>query len=171
MPFSLLGQGKAGISGLHSRLPRGGRPRLLVLKGLVGLHRTFQLQLLQHYWLGHRLGLYLDIEMTMPVLRVAVPLVVHTVIQVYAQPVTLKKLKLKGSMKTYKTFEKIPWRREWQPSPVFLPRELHGQRSLLLLLLLSCFSHVRLFAAPWNSLGQNTGVGSLSLLQETRTHA
>ena len=23
-----------------------------------------------------------------------------------------------------------PWRREWQPTPVFLPRELHGQRSL-----------------------------------------
>ena len=28
---------------------------MLVLKGLVGLHRTVQLQLLQHYWLGHRL--------------------------------------------------------------------------------------------------------------------
>ena len=24
---------------------------------------------------------------------------------------------------------KIPWRREWQPTPVFLPREFHGQRS------------------------------------------
>ena len=30
--------------------------RELVLKGLVGLHRTVQLQL-QCYWLGHRLGL------------------------------------------------------------------------------------------------------------------
>ena len=30
---------------------------MLVLKGLVGLHRTIQLQLLQCYWLGHRLGL------------------------------------------------------------------------------------------------------------------
>ena len=30
---------------------------VLVLKGLVGLDRTFQLQLLQCYWLGHRLGL------------------------------------------------------------------------------------------------------------------
>ena len=30
---------------------------MLVLKGLVGLHRTIQLQLLQHYWLGHSLGL------------------------------------------------------------------------------------------------------------------
>ena len=25
---------------------------------------------------------------------------------------------------------KIPWRRKWQPSPVFLPGESHGQRSL-----------------------------------------
>ena len=25
---------------------------------------------------------------------------------------------------------KIPWRREWLPTPVFLPREVHGQRSL-----------------------------------------
>ena len=29
----------------------------VVLKGLVGFHRTIQLQLLQHYWSGHRLGL------------------------------------------------------------------------------------------------------------------
>ena len=26
---------------------------------------------------------------------------------------------------------KIPWRREWQPTPIFLPRESHGQRSLV----------------------------------------
>ena len=25
----------------------------------------------------------------------------------------------------------IPWRREWQPTPVFLPGEFHGQRSLV----------------------------------------
>ena len=25
---------------------------------------------------------------------------------------------------------KIPWRRSWQPTPVFLPGESHGQRSL-----------------------------------------
>ena len=30
---------------------------MLVLKDLVGLHRTIQIQLLQHYWLGHRLEL------------------------------------------------------------------------------------------------------------------
>ena len=30
---------------------------LLVLEGLVGLHRTIQLQLLQHYWPGQRPGL------------------------------------------------------------------------------------------------------------------
>ena len=26
---------------------------------------------------------------------------------------------------------KIPWRRKWPPTPVFLPREFHGQRSLV----------------------------------------
>ena len=25
----------------------------------------------------------------------------------------------------------IPWRREWQHTPVFLPEEFHGQRSLV----------------------------------------
>ena len=25
---------------------------------------------------------------------------------------------------------KIPWRKKWQPTPVFLPGESHGQRSL-----------------------------------------
>ena len=34
---------------------------MLVLKSLVGLHRTVQLPLLQCYWLGHRLD-YHDIE-------------------------------------------------------------------------------------------------------------
>ena len=26
--------------------------------------------------------------------------------------------------------QKIPWRRKWQPTPVFLPGESHGQRNL-----------------------------------------
>ena len=26
---------------------------------------------------------------------------------------------------------KIPWRRAWQPTPVFLPGESHGQRGLV----------------------------------------
>ena len=30
---------------------------VLVLEGLIDLHRTVQLQFLQHYWSGHRLGL------------------------------------------------------------------------------------------------------------------
>jgi len=28
-------------------------------------------------------------------------------------------------------FKKIPWRRKWQPSPVFLPEKPNGQRSLV----------------------------------------
>ena len=31
----------------------------------------------------------------------------------------------------YPSFGKIPWRRAWQPIPVFLPGESHGQRSLV----------------------------------------
>ena len=26
---------------------------------------------------------------------------------------------------------KIPWRKDWQPSPVFLPERFHGQMSLM----------------------------------------
>ena len=44
---------------LHSSPPwwKGLLFLVLVLEGLAGLHRTIQLQLLQHYWSGHRLGL------------------------------------------------------------------------------------------------------------------
>ena len=31
----------------------------------------------------------------------------------------------------YTQVGKIPWGREWQPTPVFLPGEFHGQRSLV----------------------------------------
>ena len=34
---------------------------MFILEGLVGLHRTVQLQLLKHCWSGHRLG-FCDIE-------------------------------------------------------------------------------------------------------------
>ena len=41
----------------HSPIMKRASFWVLVLEGLVGLHRTVQVQLLQHYWLGHRLGL------------------------------------------------------------------------------------------------------------------
>ena len=47
---------------------------------------------------------------------------------------------------------RFPWRRERLPSPLFWPGEFHGQRSLA-------------GYSPCNSPGQNTGVGSCSLLQ------
>ena len=31
----------------------------------------------------------------------------------------------------FNTVRKISWRREWQPTPVFLPGKFHGQRSLV----------------------------------------
>ena len=35
---------------------------------------------------------------------------------------------------------KIPWRRKWQPTPVFLPGKSHGQRRLVVY-------------SPWNHKG------------------
>lgn len=34
-------------------------------------------------------------------------------------------------MKVWSWVRKIPWRRKWQPTPVFLPEKSHGQRSLV----------------------------------------
>ena len=51
-----------GVSGLptcafQSPIMKGHLLGVLVLEGLVGLHRTVPLQLLQRYGSGHRLGL------------------------------------------------------------------------------------------------------------------
>ena len=36
-----------------------------------------------------------------------------------------------GDLGSFPWVRKIPWRRRWQPTPVFLPGEFHGQRSLV----------------------------------------
>ena len=36
-----------------------------------------------------------------------------------------------GGLSSIPGVGKIPWRRKWQPTPVFLPGESHGQRSLV----------------------------------------
>ena len=36
-----------------------------------------------------------------------------------------------GDLRFNPWFGKIPWRREWQPTPMFLPGEFHGQGSLV----------------------------------------
>ena len=36
-----------------------------------------------------------------------------------------------GNMGSIPGSGRSPWRREWQPTPVFLPGEFHGQRSLV----------------------------------------
>ena len=36
-----------------------------------------------------------------------------------------------GDLGSHAWVGKIPWRREWQPTPVFLPGESHRQRSLV----------------------------------------
>ena len=48
-----------------------------------------------------------------------------------AQMVKKKKIHLQCRRPGFDLWvRKIPWRKEWLPTPVFLPGELHGQRSL-----------------------------------------
>ena len=51
---------------------------------------------------------------------------------------------------------KIPWRRKWQPAPVWVSESCS---------VVSYSLQPHDLYSPWNSPGQNTGVGSLSLLQ------
>ena len=37
----------------------------------------------------------------------------------------------KGDVNSIPGLGRFPWRRKWQPTPVFLPREFCGQRSLV----------------------------------------
>ena len=57
-----------------------------------------------------------------------------------------RKLKKRGRCGFDPWVGKIPWRRKWQPSPVFLPGESHGQRSLA--------GH-----GPWGRKGSDTTEG------------
>ena len=43
----------------------------------------------------------------------------------------VKKLLACKRLRLYPRVGKMPWRREWQPIPGFLPGEFHGQRSLV----------------------------------------
>jgi len=45
-------------------------------------------------------------------------------------PQTVKNLLQFRRSRFHSWVRKIPWRREWLPTPVFLPGEFHGQRSL-----------------------------------------
>ena len=51
---------------------------------------------------------------------------------------------------------KLPWRRAWQPTPVFLPGESHGQRSLV-------------DYSPWGHKGSDK-TEQLSMRVHTHTH-
>ena len=43
---------------------------------------------------------------------------------------TVKNLPAVQETRVQSLVRKIPWRRAWRPTPVFLPEESHGQRSL-----------------------------------------
>ena len=50
--------------------------------------------------------------------------------------------------------KKIPWRRKWLPTPVFLPEKFHGPRSLVGYSLLGSKSQTRLSVSPLNLASQ-----------------
>ena len=62
-----------------------------------------------------------------------IPVTYSIICQLWASQVALgvKSLPANAGDKTFR-FDpwiwKIPWRRAWQPTPVFLPRDSHGQR-------------------------------------------
>ena len=85
---------------------------MFILEGLVDLHRTIQLQLLQHYWLVHSLD-NCDIEwFALETNRD------HSVISEIAS-----KYCISNSFVEHDGY----WRREWQATSVFLPSEPHEQ--------------------------------------------
>ena len=51
---------------------------------------------------------------------------------------TVKNLRAMQETQVQSLGQPDPWRREWQPTPVFLPGEFYGQRSLAGYNLLSC---------------------------------
>ena len=59
----------------------------------------------------------------------------HLPASLMVQSVKKKKKKKKNHLPRQETrfsprVRKIPWRKKWQPTPVFLPGKSHGQRSL-----------------------------------------
>ena len=124
-------------------------------KGLVGLHRTIELQLLQHYWSGHRFGLlwywmvclgneqrsfcrFWDCIQVLHFREKA--MAPHSSTLAWKIPWMEEpgRLQSMGSLRvghdwvtslSILTF--MLWRRKWQPTPVFLSGESQGQRSLV----------------------------------------
>ena len=58
-----------------------------------------------------------------------IKITIITEISLVAQ--TLKRLPAMRETWVQSLGQEIPWRRKWQPTPVFLPGESHGQRSLV----------------------------------------
>ena len=121
---------------------------VLVLEGLLGLHRTIQLKLLQHYWLGHRLGSPLYWMVCLgneqksfcrfwDCIQAMAP---HSSTLAWKIPWMEEpgRLQSMGSLSVrydwpilLSLFTFMHWRRKWQPTLVFLPGESQGWGSLV----------------------------------------
>ena len=60
---------------------------------------------------------------------------------------------------------KIPWRRKWQPTPVFLPGESHGQRSVVVR------HNGTDFACRWHTCRSTQQIDSIRQLSISQTEA
>ena len=60
---------------------------------------------------------------------------------------------------------KIPWRRKWQPTPVFLPGESHGRRSLA-----CCSPWGRRVGQDWATEHASLGSEAFTLRAVLKTH-
>ena len=69
-------------------------------------------------------------------IRIVVPpsleLILHSILETCTHQTITSHSSLPPTLgNRYSTFCLIPWRRKWQPTPVFLPGKFHGLRSLV----------------------------------------
>ena len=83
--------------------------------------------------LDHRVALFLVFKGTSILFSIAAtPIYIPTNLRLGFPGGTRKKPPANtGDMRVRSLGRKIPWRRAWQPSPLSLPGESHGQRSLV----------------------------------------
>ena len=56
---------------------------------------------------------------------------IHTHTHIYIMTQLVKNPPTMQKIRIWSVVGKIPWRRKWQPTPVFLSGEFHGQRNLV----------------------------------------
>ena len=68
-----------------------------------------------------------------------------------------------GHLRDEGSIRRIPWRRKWQPTPLFLPGESHGQRGLAHMTEITEHTHMSFFGGEENALEFDSGDGYTTL--------